>query len=128
MKYQIADNIRKIRVLKNYTQQFMAQELGISQKSYSNIENNVHTLSMERFLKIASILEVTPAELLNFNGREVMRRQLKQNGRSREKAPSEIQLMAEREKKLLETLLLTQQELLKTQEILIETLHRNQKP
>lgn len=101
----------------------MAQELGISQKSYSNIENSIHTLSMERFLKIASILDVSPAELLHFNGRDLVNRHLKQP--RREKIPPERTQADEREKKLLETLILTQQELLKTQEILIETLHRN---
>jgi len=126
MKYQVADNIRKIRTLRNYTQQFMAQELGISQKSYSNIENNIHTLSMERFLKIASILGVSPAELLHFSGRDIVGNTHKTSP-GRDNTASELLLMAEREKKLLETLIHTQQELLKTQEILIETLQRNLK-
>jgi transcriptional regulator with XRE-family HTH domain len=57
-------NIKSIRERKNLTQEYMAQELGISQNSYSNIENGGVKLTIERLLEISKVLEVTAEELL----------------------------------------------------------------
>jgi transcriptional regulator with XRE-family HTH domain len=58
-------NIRKAREQKNYTQEYLATQLDIDTKSYSNIENGVSKLSIDRLLKIADILEATPESFLN---------------------------------------------------------------
>lgn len=56
--------IRKLRTQKGYSQEYMAYELKISQKTYSNIENNKSLLTIEMVEKIAFILEVPFLELL----------------------------------------------------------------
>jgi len=53
--------IRELREQKKLTQEYIAKELEISTKSYSNIENNESKLSIERLFKISDILE-TPIE------------------------------------------------------------------
>ncbi len=58
-------NIRKTREQKNYTQEYLAQQLGIDIKSYSNIENGVSKLSIDRLFKISEILETPPESFLN---------------------------------------------------------------
>jgi len=61
----IARNIKQIRELKSYTQDYMAQELGISQSAYVKIEQGTTTLKIDRLQQIADILEVDLSTLLN---------------------------------------------------------------
>lgn len=56
--------IRKIRTQKGYSQEYMAYELNISQKTYSNIENNKSPLTIEMVEKIAILLDVSFIDLL----------------------------------------------------------------
>lgn len=67
----LANNIRKIRVLKGYSQETMAQALSISQKTYSRIENNEVSPAFEQILKIADTLNVSIGNLLSFDDRIV---------------------------------------------------------
>lgn len=53
--------IRDLRERKNLTQEHLSRELGISIKSYSNLENDESKLSVERLFKISEVLE-TPIE------------------------------------------------------------------
>lgn len=62
--------IRKIREAKNWTQEYMAHELNISQKAYSKIEAGITQLSVERLVQIATILQVDFSELLKGNKSE----------------------------------------------------------
>lgn len=55
--------IKKLRELKNFTQEYMATNLQISQNTYSRIENENVKISTDRLKEIASILEV-PSEYL----------------------------------------------------------------
>jgi transcriptional regulator with XRE-family HTH domain len=57
-------NIKSIRERKNLTQEFMAQELGISQNSYSNLENGGVKLTIERLMEISKVLGVSAEELI----------------------------------------------------------------
>jgi len=61
----IARNIKQIRELKNLTQGYMAQELGISQPAYAKIEQGVIVLKIDRLQQIADILEVELSALFN---------------------------------------------------------------
>ena len=61
----IARNIKQIRELKSFTQEHMANELGISQPAYVKIEQGLTVLKIDRLQKIADILEVDISTLLN---------------------------------------------------------------
>ena len=61
----IARNIKQIRELKSFTQEYMAQELGISQPAYVKIEQGLTILKIDRLQQIADILEVDISTLLN---------------------------------------------------------------
>ena len=61
----IARNIKQIRELKSFTQEYMARELDISQPAYAKIEQGLTTLKIDRLQKIADILEVDISALLN---------------------------------------------------------------
>jgi len=61
----ISDNIKKVRELRNFSQEYVAQELGISQSSYARIESGEVIPKIDRLQRIAEILEVDMSMLLN---------------------------------------------------------------
>lgn len=58
-----------LRVLVNITQSELADELGISQQTYSGYENNSHFPSMDILIKIADFYDVSVDWLI---GRETL--------------------------------------------------------
>lgn len=64
--------IRQIRTLKGYSQENMADELGISQKAYSLIENNETKLDDLRLHKIAEILHVSVEDIEKFSSENII--------------------------------------------------------
>ncbi|RVU01747.1 XRE family transcriptional regulator [Mucilaginibacter limnophilus] len=60
----VAANIRKIREEKNYTQEYLAAKLKISQNAYSKIELGYTKITLERLFQIAEVLETGAIELI----------------------------------------------------------------
>ena len=69
----VAHNIRKIREFRNYTQEYLAMKLGISQNAYSKIELGYTRLTLERLIQIAQILGVDVVDLINENSEDLVR-------------------------------------------------------
>lgn len=61
----VAANIRSKRIELNYTQEYLAAKLNISQNAYSKIELGYTKITVERLFQIADILETNIIELLN---------------------------------------------------------------
>lgn len=57
--------LRRIRELHNFSQEYVAEQLGISQSNYSRIENGSIMLDMDRLLTIASLYHVEPIMFLD---------------------------------------------------------------
>lgn len=55
--------IRKIRRELDLSQEYIAQELNISQKAFSDIENGKTKLTSSMLLRISTILNVKPSEI-----------------------------------------------------------------
>lgn len=66
-KKSIGDNIRNIRENLGYSQEYMASQLGLSQQAYSRIEKRPEKTSLEKFLEISAILQVSLNSLINEN-------------------------------------------------------------
>ena len=62
---KISERIKSIRVSKQFSQDYMANELGISQRAYSKIENDEIKLDLEKLQKIAEIFEMEAGEILS---------------------------------------------------------------
>ena len=60
----IGNKIRIQRLIKNYSQEYMAFMLDISQPAYSKIERDETDLSLRRVYEIAEILEINPFSLM----------------------------------------------------------------
>lgn len=56
--------IRKYRELRNYTQEYVAKQMNISQNAYSKIENNYTQLTVKHVRDLSRILEVSILDLL----------------------------------------------------------------
>lgn len=63
--------IKKLRELRNYTQEFMAEKLSMSQTGYSNIERDETDVSLSRLQQIAKVLEIRLQDLLGFDEKMV---------------------------------------------------------
>lgn len=61
----IATAIRKKREQKNYTQEYLAYKLNISQNAYSKIELGYTKITVERLFQIGDVLEISAGELLD---------------------------------------------------------------
>ena len=72
-------NIRKIRELRNYTQQHMAEKLDISQGTYCKMENNELAVKRQMLEEIANILEVTPEQLRAFDEDKILNAEVMYN-------------------------------------------------
>jgi transcriptional regulator with XRE-family HTH domain len=61
----IGTNIKNIRELKNFTQEYVAGEIGLSQSSYARIETGAAIPKIDRLQRIADVLEVDLSTLLS---------------------------------------------------------------
>jgi transcriptional regulator with XRE-family HTH domain len=50
--------------MRNYSQEYVAGKMGISQNAYSKIENNITQLTVNHVKQISAILEVSVTDLL----------------------------------------------------------------
>ncbi|HWK07780.1 MAG TPA: helix-turn-helix domain-containing protein [Puia sp.] len=57
--------LRVLREFRNYSQEYIAEKLGITQNAYSRIENNQTKITAERLGRLAGILNIPPMELLS---------------------------------------------------------------
>ena len=74
----IISNIRKVREYRNYTQDYLAAKLKISQNAYSKIELGYSKITLNRLIEIAEILEVELTDLISTGSNEAFQLALKQ--------------------------------------------------
>jgi transcriptional regulator with XRE-family HTH domain len=63
----IGHRIRKIRELKNFTQEQVAEKLGMTISGYSRIEREEVSLSIDKLERIAEILGVSTVDISSFD-------------------------------------------------------------
>ncbi|MCL1665444.1 helix-turn-helix domain-containing protein [Elizabethkingia ursingii] len=61
------EEIRRIRRERDFSQEYMAEMLNLSQSQYSRLENNESPIDFEKIGKIAIILDVNPFDILEFS-------------------------------------------------------------
>lgn len=61
---KIKENIKRIRSIKGYSQEYTAYKLGITQSAYSKIENNPSKLTLEQLYVLSDIFETSPNYIL----------------------------------------------------------------
>lgn len=69
---KIGEKVRKLRELRDFSQEYVAEQLGMSQQNYSAIENNQdEDISLKRLKRIAQVLEIQLNDLLNFDEKNI---------------------------------------------------------
>jgi len=63
METIVYSNIRKTRLEKNFTQEYMAEQLSISQTYYSKIERGRKGITLAQLVKIGGVLNLNPQKL-----------------------------------------------------------------
>jgi transcriptional regulator with XRE-family HTH domain len=63
--------LKQLRELKNFTQEYVAQQLGLSTRAYSKIETGETQLTINRLNEISTILGVDPIEALGFDHQNI---------------------------------------------------------
>lgn len=63
---EIGNNIRRIREIKNYTQEAVADMVGMSVTAYGDIERGKSDVNFARLGQIAEALDVKPEEIVTF--------------------------------------------------------------
>lgn len=64
------DTIRELREQRNWTQEYMADKLGLTRNGYAKIERGESTPSLERLDEIAKVLDVRVIELLKLDNQQ----------------------------------------------------------
>jgi|TARA_B110001450_G_scaffold252489_1_gene274363 transcriptional regulator with XRE-family HTH domain len=60
----LGDNLKKIRELKNLTQETLAYEAGFSRSYYTEVENGKRNISLINIKKLANVLGISLSEIL----------------------------------------------------------------
>jgi transcriptional regulator with XRE-family HTH domain len=63
----IGHKVKKLRELKNFTQNHMAQELGITQSAYSKMEMGESEITFHKLERISEILGISLEDIASFN-------------------------------------------------------------
>lgn len=69
---KIGQKIKKIRELRNYTQEFMAKKLELSLNGYGKIEREETEITINRLVEIANILKTNVFDLLGFDENKIL--------------------------------------------------------
>jgi len=61
----LGEKLKKARINKNFTQEYLAEVLNVSQKTYSNFENDKSKPDFNQVEDIAKVLEVSVLDFLS---------------------------------------------------------------
>lgn len=64
---EIGNKIKKVRELRNFTQQYMAEKLEMTTAGYSKIERDEVSVTFDKLEKISQILNIKLSNLIDFN-------------------------------------------------------------
>ena len=69
--FQAGQNIKAIRELKNFTQDYVASQLNMSVPNYSNIETGKTDVTLTRLQQIAEVLQIDYLQIIHLNRTEI---------------------------------------------------------
>ncbi|MGM0582771.1 MAG: helix-turn-helix domain-containing protein [Bacteroidota bacterium] len=98
--------IREKRMIKGFSQEYMAIQLDVTQKTYGKLENCNSPLSIQRLLQIAEILEIDLRSVFSFFNRKPIRAKGEPEFMTEGYLPGKIIYRLEKENAYLRTLVL----------------------
>lgn len=95
---KVNDRIRRLRELKNWSQEDMAEQMQMSKNGYSKLERGESRLSLDRLEQVAAVFKMDVLELMTVNDKGLVY-QVNENGHnSASYFDSEQAVAAENEK------------------------------
>jgi transcriptional regulator with XRE-family HTH domain len=70
----LGKKIKKIRELRNYSQEYMASQLALSQPAYSALESGKTRIDEKKLEQIALVFQISPEFILNFSEDQVFQK------------------------------------------------------
>lgn len=70
---EIGKKIKRVREIKGFSQSEIAAKLFISQRAYSDLENNKTKIDIDRLKTIAEIFEMPLIDLMTFDDKNIFR-------------------------------------------------------
>lgn len=64
MTIKLGDTLRLLRVHRNWSQEYVAHELGMSLPGYSKIERNITDVNLSRLTQLAELFSLKSSSLL----------------------------------------------------------------
>jgi transcriptional regulator with XRE-family HTH domain len=101
---KIMNKIRNIRKEKGYSNEAMATNLDISTSAYNKLERLESQISLERFIRIREILDVSYSEFFDCASKNIYKQDLKDSSIGHYEIQTLNQENKETTKKLIETL------------------------
>lgn len=68
---KIGEKIKKLREFRNYTQEYIAKALDMTQAGYSRIERDEVDLNLSRLEQIANLLNISIEDVLGFDTKQL---------------------------------------------------------
>lgn len=63
MNELLGSRIKALRMAKNFTQEQVADQIGVSRQKYARIESGVNSVTLDILLKVAGVLDVTVSDI-----------------------------------------------------------------
>ena len=106
----IGVNIRKFREKKGFSQEYVAEKLGINQSTYGKLERDMSNITLGRLFKIADVLEEDITTLLDIGKKNIFTNQTNQGNGYVETINNDFKAMIEEIKLAYEKMLMMKDE------------------
>jgi len=116
----IGVNIRKVREKKGFSQEYVAEKLGINQSTYGKLERDVSNITLDRLYKIADVLDEDITTLLDIGKKNIFNNQTNQGNGYVETINNDYKTMVEELKLAYEKMLTLKDEQINLVKSLLE--------
>jgi transcriptional regulator with XRE-family HTH domain len=118
---KVGFKIRKMRELKNMTRKEVASLLSMTERSYSDIENENINITLKKLCEICTVFDCNICDLLEFSGSKMFSFYVNNNGNQGHNINHQG---ATNETQLIESLLRTKDELIQSKNSIIQKLEQ----
>lgn len=87
LRIKFGRNLRYLRISQNWTQEHLAERLGVSVNFVSFVERGIKSPSFDRLEQIAKVFRIPVAQLFELGGTSSERQRVDRGSKSRGKSP-----------------------------------------
>ncbi len=120
----LGNNIKKIRELKNLTQEYVAEQIGVSRRWYMKLENDEESIKDDKLNKICKVLDIDINELKTFDQKKIFNSYFNDNATNQGNVFYIENENLKKEKEHFESQLALYQSLIKEKDLHIESLKK----